>query len=107
MGVAQVVECLSLMHEALGSIPNTSETTHGGPHRNSSTGNMGAGGSETQGYPQFPREFEASLGYVGVCLKMKVWSAELKATPTLPEKLSVWCRLSLLTRERLCSPRVV
>lgn len=48
---------------------------------------MGAGGSETQDYPQFHREFEASLGYMAVCLKIKVWSTELEAMPTLPEKL--------------------
>lgn len=58
-----VAKCLFAMHEDLGLIVNTSKTGCSGAWMRSRTGEVEAGGSDTQGHPLLCSKFEASLGY--------------------------------------------
>ena len=52
------------IHKAHGSIPSSSYNRYSGPHRNPTTWQVEAGGSEVQGHPQLHSKFKASLGYM-------------------------------------------
>lgn len=60
--VTQLAECLSNMYKALGCIFSTMCARHGG------TGAMEEKGPEVQGHLGAHSEFEASLGYIRLCV---------------------------------------
>lgn len=68
VNVAQLVDGLPSLENALDLVPSVAQTHFGGDHLSSRTGVLEARGSEAQGYLGVQSRYEVSLNYTRMCL---------------------------------------